>query len=222
MPSNSYKIASEFSAQRMSHPPNPSLPISLNALCELGAILPFKSAADLGCGKLRHYKPLSSISQKLFLVDTEEQLQKIHVDGKRKYTIAQFAEDKSKHNRQIIPLSFYSFSSMSLNIETIFCIAVFDVVLRKIRKSIISSAASNLRKGGFFVLIIPRNDASITDRCNGYNKYQDGHLFFHHGLYTFFKNYDSYSTIINDCKGAGLNLMMDVSNYRQVCLIFSI
>jgi len=215
------KIVPEFTAQRMSHPPNPSLPSVISTLSTLGVMFPLKTVADVGCGKLRHFKQLYAISKILYLVETEEQLRKVHVDGNRKYTIGQIAKSKSNHKRKVIPLSFCSFSSMSLSIDTIFCIAVFDVVLRNIRKSIITSAVSNLRKGGYFVLVIPRNDSSITDRCHSKNSYQDGHVFYHHGLYTFFKNFDSFHTVIKDCQQEGLRLIEDISNYRQVCLIFS-
>ncbi len=66
------KISSEYSAQRMSQKPNPQLQTSIAYLNEyLGFQLEYDKIADVGCGKLRHYKTLSNITKKLYLIDTK-------------------------------------------------------------------------------------------------------------------------------------------------------
>jgi hypothetical protein len=99
-------------------------------------------------------------------------------------------------------------------------IAVFDVVVKDVRVSIIESAKRNLKKNGLFCLIIPRNDWSITRRCNG-NTYKDGFIFKHHGTNTFFKNFENNKSVIKFVEQKGLSLIKNISNYRQAGFIFS-
>lgn len=176
--------------------------------------------ADLGCGKLRHYRILAPRSDELFLIDTPKQLSATHRDGDVSYTIYGFVDAARRRGRRVHVLSSQEFPLAQLKLDVVFCVAVFDVVLLKSRKELTRAAVKNLANGGFFVVIVPRNDTTILRRCSQDNSYLDGHVFWHHGVWTFFHNFRSHDGIVRDCKRAGLSLVKDLSRYRQVCLIF--
>ena len=214
-------IQSEYSAQRMSHPPNPAIALALQELRLMGHKPPFSAIADVGCGKLRHFKIFSSLTKRLYLVDTEEQITREHVDSGKRYTVANFAREKSNSGGKFVALSSELFCKQKYALDLIFCVAVFDVVPRQVRQNIIASCAMNLKKGGHFIVIVPRNDSTITDRFSEANRYMDGHVFERQGIHTFFCNFQSYSTILSDCEKHRLVVTADLSRYRQVCLILS-
>ena len=215
------KIHPEFSAQRRSHPPNPGLELALHFVKDVRPeINGWGRVADLGCGKLRHYDIMRSHSAELYLVDTEEQLSAIHSDCGAEYCVYQEGAKARKHGKKVHVVTENEFASTKLNLDLIVCVAVLDVVLARTRSRIIKSAARNLNRSGFLVLIVPRNDTTILDRCTPENSYQDGHVFFHHGVHTFYRNFRDHSPIVKAAKSAGLTVAKDLSRYRQVCLIF--
>jgi len=211
---------SEFSAQRRSHPPNPALRKALATVAELTGSWNLGRVADIGCGKLRHYKVLAKRAKALFLVDTEKQIAALHKDGKAQYTIPKIAEQARRRGRQVFAVTVQEFSVLPTTIDLVCCVAVFDVVTRQSRQAITVLAAKKLDANGHLVIIIPRNDSTITRRCGATNQYKDGHVFSHHGLQTFFCNFERYGSVIKDCANAGFALVRDLSSYRQVCLIF--
>jgi hypothetical protein len=175
----------------------------------------------MGCGRLRHYKLLVKRARVLFLVDTDKQMAAVHRDGQVCYTIPDVAKLARKKGKKVYALTFEEFENRSLGIDVLFCVAVFDVIVRKTRRKIIAAIASKLGAEGHGVIVIPRNDSTITSRFSSANGYQDGHVFKHHGLETFFCNFERYESVIADCDKEGLSLVCDLSTYRQVCLIFS-
>jgi hypothetical protein len=221
MSNRKIKISPEYSAQRRSHPPNPALVSAIEALKSFGnGTSTLGRVADLGCGKLRHYDLLSTITDTLYLVDTPKQISKTHVDGGTSYTIPQVVEQSRREGRRVHVLCLDDFSEVQLDLDVVFCIAVFDVVPRKTRQALTRVAVQNLSEHGHFVVIAPRNDSSILRRCSKDNKYMDGHVFKHHGVQTFFHNFRSHRSIVHDCAKEGLSTVQDLSRYRQVCLIF--
>jgi len=214
------KIVSEFSAQRRSHPPNPALKKALATITELIGSANLGRVADLGCGKLRHYKLLGRRAEALFLIDTKKQMGAVHRDGKAQYTIPKIASRARAGGRQVYAYTAEEFNALRTAVDLVCCVAVFDVVTRQIRQAIIALAASKLVVNGHFVVIIPRNDSTITRRCSGKNQYKDGYIFSHHGLETFFRNFERHDSVVRDCSKAGFALVRDLSSYRQVCLIF--
>ncbi len=217
-----YDIAAEYSAQRMSHPPNPAIPWAVSSIVDEGQARAARlRIADLGCGKLRHYALLSPISRALYLVDTVKQLHREHLDGRRQYTVVDFAKAASKKGNTVKAVAFHDFEAARLKLDAVFCVAVFDVIVRSLRRRLTRAASHNLRYGGSFVVIAPRNDSSILRRCSRDNRYMDGHVFHHHGITTFYANFRSTATIEADAKAHGLTLENDLSRYRQACLVFS-
>src|SRR5438552_5705223 len=97
-------IRPEYSAQRRSHRPNPALGMAIRAVGLSGDHV--GGIADLGCGKLRHYKVLAPKAGKLFLVDTPEQLYSPHVDGGVRYTIPGVAARASRRGRRVYVMPF--------------------------------------------------------------------------------------------------------------------
>ncbi|MFH2107610.1 MAG: class I SAM-dependent methyltransferase [Chrysiogenia bacterium] len=215
------QINSEYSAQRRSHPPNPALIRSIHYLKEhLNQNVQITRIADLGCGKLRHLKLLLPYADNLFLVDTQLQLNSQHVDGSDLYTIEEVARASSKNGKSVHALSIDKMENMQLKLDLIFCVAVFDVVTQKVRDKLLQIASKNLKENGYLVLIIPRNDSSILKRCTEEKRYQDGYIFTRYKIRTFFHNFKSYKKVIHHCLQKGLHLAVDLSLYRQVCLIF--
>jgi hypothetical protein len=214
------RIVSEYSAQRRSHPPNPVVKNALAVLQDLTQRRNLGVVADVGCGKLRHYVTLRRVAKKLLLVDTDKQLKATHHDSGAAYSIPAVAQSARRRGLEVFALTIEEFSCIKIAVDIAFAIAVFDVVLRKTRQEIAMIVADKLRDGGYFAVIVPRNDSTITSRCVGKNRYRDGHVFSHHGLQTFFCNFRRYDSVIKDCKKAGLRLVRDLSIYRQVCLIF--
>lgn len=216
-----YDIRSEYSAQRMSHPPNPALSWVLSWIHPDGHRVRKLRIADLGCGKLRHFKALSAVATDLILVDTEEQLSRTHRDGDREYTVKHFAKSANRARLGVRAMTSHEFDSSRLKLDAVFCIAAFDVVLRSVRQDFIRASHRNLREDGIFIVIAPRNDSSILRRCSSDNRYMDGHVFHHHGVTTFFTNFKSINTIKGDCEAVGYQLVADLSRYRHACLVFS-
>lgn len=210
----------EFSAQRMSHPPNPAVATAIEALRRRWLALQRAKVADLGCGKLRHLRLLAPLSSHLFLVDTEYQLTTTHRDGNRLYTIRDLAAKRSDAVPAVAALNDTQFAVTKLSLDVVFCVAVFDVVTLDTRKALTAAAYRNLRRGGLFVLIVPRNDSTILVRCATGNAYADGHAFQHHGAYTFFKNFRDTYALARLCEAGGFTMVEDLSVYRQVCLLF--
>jgi Methyltransferase domain len=213
-------IVSEFSAQRRSHPPNPALKTVLAVLPELIGRNSLGTVADIGCGKLRHYRLLVKPAKKLFLVDTEKQLATTHRDKNQSYTVPQIAKLARENGRVVYALTVEQFRGIRNSVDVAFCVAVFDVITRERRREITTLVSDKLKDNGYFVVIAPRNDSTITRRCVKENRYKDGHVFGHHGLQTFFCNFEKYVSIVTDCADVGLGLRLDLSSYRQVCLIF--
>lgn len=213
-------IVSEFSAQRRSHPPNPALKKALRVVVDLTGSKNLGIIADVGCGKLRHYKILSRAARVLWLVDSKKQMAATHRDGNVCYTISSIAGSARKQGRQVYALDVERFCSRRDFIDVAVCVAVFDVVTREHRQQITKCVSDRLRRGGYFVVIIPRNDSTITRRFTEENKYRDGHVFTHHGVQTFFSNFDRYESVIKDCKRGKLELVRDISTYRQACMLF--
>ncbi len=210
----------ELSAQRMSQAPNPAVAWALGALRRRGELTRRRRVVDLGCGKLRHLRVLEPISSRLYLIDTERQLSAAHTDGDRTYTIRQLAEARSNGGHSITALSNKEFAASRLKVDLIFCIAVLDVVTRDARVELVRTARKRLGAGGTFIVVVPRNDTSILDRCNRRNAYQDGHVFAHHGHMTFYRNFRSTSSLRRLCSSMGFMLLEDLSRFRQVCLLF--
>jgi SAM-dependent methyltransferase len=176
--------------------------------------------ADVGCGKLRHYRLLAKVAKVLYLVDTGRQMAATHHDGNQSYTIPGVAKSARRKGRAVYSMTVEEFSRTHGAIDVAFCVAVFDVVTRHRRREIAKIVSDSLREHGCFVIIAPRNDSTITRRCLEENRYQDGHVFAHHGLQTFFCNFEEYGSIVRDCGREGLKLQHDLSSYRQVCLVF--
>lgn len=214
-------ISPEYSAQRRSAPPNPALRLALDALGTLrGGRLQNMRVADQGCGKLRHYRLLRRIARALYLVDTARQLSAIHRDGGSTFRITDFArKENTRSATRVGVLTDREFGRSRLRLDIVFSIAVLDVVPSRQRRAIVHAAARNLRSRGWLVLIIPRNDSSILHRCGPENRYGDGYVFPHHGVFTFYRNFHDVRPLVRECGRAGLELVQDLSSYRQICLL---
>ncbi|SRR6266540_1059033 len=209
----------ELSAQRLSHPPSPLLGVAISYLLKGRRTSHLGRVADIGAGKLRHARLLHRQARRLYLVDTEQQLRAVHRDGSRTYTMETFVAAMRAGNR-VRALSSVLFAGTRLRIDVAFCVAVMDVVPQFVRRQILTAAIRNLRQGGDLVLIVPRNDSTILRRCHRTNRRWDGHWFLNRNGFTFFRNFRSVTPLVRMAEMLGVRLLVDLSVYRQVCLIF--
>lgn len=66
------------------------------------------------------------------------------------------------------------FLASELDLNAVFNICTFDVVMSETRIEMLEAARQNMKEGGNFILIIPRNDSSIICRCKDDNKLLQG------------------------------------------------
>lgn len=220
------RISSAYSAQGSIARPNPFVTTAIAHIADsrlLATDLVEAKVADQGCGKLRHLITLLNHFNEICLVDTDFQLSRTQTLFGKRTTIRDYFANFNSPGKQLNVLSDLQFDSSNLQLDIIFNICVFDVEVPKVRTAMLSSAHKNLRTGGLLVLIIPRNDQSILKRCSEENRYLDGHIFHHHGISTFYKNFDKVKikTLVRNLKRRGFALQADLSRYRQVCMIAS-
>lgn len=219
---NEITVNPEYSAQSSIGKPNPFVLKSINYIFE-SKIVDFNwdiRVADQGCGKLRHFKILKSFFRTIYLIDTEFQLNKRQkIFGRENTTIREYISSLSLRNNDITVLSNLEFGTTKLDLDIVFNICVFDVVLPGARDAMISEIMSNLKRDGLFILIIPRNDQSILKRCLDKYRYQDGFLFRRGKISTFYRNFRNTEEIIDKIKRKGFEIKADLSRYRQICLI---
>lgn len=215
-------IKSSYSAQPSSSKPNPFVEKSILHIADNSFItksLQLLKVADQGCGKLRHLPVFARYFRRIVLVDTMDQLSRrqklFDVDD---ITIAEYIGTAKRKDVSLI--SADRFARTRLALDLIFNVCVLDVEVPHLRDKMFHAAAQNLKIGGLFVVIVPRNDQTILVRCTSENEYQDGHVFRHHGIATFYRNFREQTAITRIGAGAGLYPVADLSVYRQICLIF--
>lgn len=216
-------IRSSYSAQPSTARPNPFVASSIdyimnNQLVQKSARL--IRAADQGCGKLRHLPILIARCHEVILVDTSEQLgRKQTIFSQNDITVPEYVASMGKGNRvEAIPAERFAKSALGLDI--VFNVCAMDVEVPRIRRDMFHAAVRNLRLGGLLTVVAPRNDQTILVRCTPKNKYLDGHVFRHHGVVTFYRNFKRHAALVALGQENGLTLVADLSVYRQVCLIF--
>lgn len=175
--------------------------------------------ADQGCGKLRHSLLLLKRFGRIVLVDTEQQLNKRQrIWASPEISIREYVA-RPKLRDRITVVSSEVFEKSRLDLNVLFNICVLDVEVPSLRQRIIKAAFRNLCHNGIMVLIVPRNDQTITVRCTKKNRFLDGHFFRHHGIATFYKNFAKTSELVQLVEKTGFFVLADLSTYRQACLI---
>lgn len=155
------------------------------------------------------------------MIDTHIQLTKPHRDGRRAFSVVGFAEKENQKRRGWVhPMTVEEFDRSHLALDVIFSIAVLGVVSPDSRGRIVQAASTNLRVGGYFILIVPRNDSSILKRCTKANACLDGHVFVRRGIVTFYRNFSHTAQLEQLCMRAGLEFVADLSRFRQVCMLW--
>lgn len=180
-----------------------------------------RTVADQGCGQLRHLQCLLDKFEQITLVDTRFQLsRRFRINGAA-ITLADYVAslpDGARDRLKVVEAEKFQHSSGSLDV--ILAINTFDVVPPRVRRELVRAAIRNLRTGGVFVVIIPRNDTTITNRCSNANRFLDGHVFEHHGTMTFFRNFRNQGPVVRLVACFDGALIADLSVYRHVCLLF--
>lgn len=220
-PMKSKFLRTENSAQGTKSKPNPFVKSTLEILIkEKNSSLDSNiKIVDLGCGKLRHLEIYTPYAKKIILVDTKYQVERLQkFDGTTNAMQGYISSLKS--NATIVTID--EFSQQNNNVDIVLNVAVMDAVLSKTRLFLAKSAHRNLRKHGYFIVIVPRNDVSILINCTPKNRYQDGHLISKKGtdFKTFYSNFRDPTTLHKLITTCGFNLYKDFSNYRQICWIF--
>lgn len=215
-------IRSENSAQGMTAKPNPFVEVSIALLIEnhlRKRTSHSANIADQGCGKLRHLKVLLKYFSKVVVVDTALQLTRTQELGGDRTTVEDDVAKLRRRYPHLRVMTNQTFARSTLGLDIIFNVCVFDVVLPGTRRELVGSAYRNLRTGGLYCVIVPRNDQSITRRCVPSARYKDGYAFRRNGFSTFYKNFDDSGEIANLLRRAGFEEVADLSRYRQICLI---
>jgi len=214
-------LRTENSAQGTKSKPNPFVKLTLETLTKdknsgLDANI---KLVDLGCGKLRHLEISSHYAKKITLVDTNYQVERLQKFDGTTNTMQGYISSL-KCNATIVTID--EFSQQNNNIDVILNVAVMDAVLSKTRRFLAKSARRNLRKHGYFIVIVPRNDASILINCTLKNRYQDGYMISKKGtdFKTFYSNFRESTALHKLITTCGFDLYKDFSNYRQICWIF--
>jgi SAM-dependent methyltransferase len=216
------QIHPEKSAQGMNARPNPFVTPSIDFLlenCLQNANSHLLAIADQGCGKLRHLKVFLKYFRKILLVDTEAQLRRTQDLGGQLTTVEEYVGSLGSKYPRLKSLPAKLFARSKLRLDVIFNTCVFDVVVAETRRELIKAAFRNIRPGGFYCVIVPRNDQSITSRCVPSTRYRDGYAFRRNGFYTFYKNFRDARAIQQLLKTNGFQQVADLSRYRQICLV---
>ncbi len=213
------KIRAEYSAQPSSAQPNPLVEEAIQYLSSRVLKKTHLRVVDQGCGRLRHLRILLSYFDDILLVDTQHQFNRNQAIFGQHTTLKAYAKGLDMAGKTISLCPAEEFGTLHARADLIFSVAVMDVVLAATRALIVRDAYANLRVGGFYVVIVPRNDSSILRRCNEGNRCQDGHRFAHHNVETFYRNFRDHTPIRRHLGREGFALERDLSRYRQVCLI---
>jgi len=214
-------ITTEYSAQPYAQKPNPMVEKSLIYLADIEGLLEESKICDQGCGALRHLKVLMKYYNDIYMVDTEFQINRSRIIEGNTTTIKEYINDLNVPNKKIKLILNKEFLISDLGLDAVFNLCTFDVVLPEIRKEMLEAARKNIRRGGYFVLIIPRNDSSILCRCKKENIYADGHYFKNRGACTYYSNFRDQKVIIDMALEYNFNLVKDMSIFRHICLIFT-
>jgi SAM-dependent methyltransferase len=219
------EIRWENSAQSKMSPPNPCIVRVIDYFKNVifqGQDISGLRVADQGCGNLRHFEILRRSFRHIVLIDTVLQMNRVHKMGALKITLADYITNLNGHTNRYQLLNNIEFKRAKLNLDIVLCACVMDVVPAKVRREVIQSAASNLKRGGYYCVIVPRNDQTITSRCSRSNSYEDGHIFCRQGFCTFYANFSNgaepHSHLMKLLKDRFVQLC-DLSVYRQLCLI---
>jgi SAM-dependent methyltransferase len=212
----------EYSTQPKAQLPNPALIKAIRYMKEELNLGLTSRIADQGCGALRHLGILAASFSCILLVETQKQLLiKRNFDG-HKSTLRDYVTSLKIPNIQLTLLNSNEFELSSLQLDTIFNICTFDVVLPESRIQMLKSAYRNLKNGGYLLIIIPRNDTSILYRCKEDNKFLDGYIFKRDNCdyYTFYTNYRHSEDIIKLASNFGFSIYKDLSTFKQICMIY--
>ena len=215
------KIRSAFSTQPSTARPNPFVEKVIGHIDDHLYVKKRQlSCADQGCGKLRHLPLLLRRFSTVVLIDTEEQLSRTQQIWRTpQTTIREYAKRLKVSGGLLSVVSSEEFERSRLKLDVIFSVCVLDVEIPRARDRIVRAGYRNLTNGGLLVLIVPRNDQTITVRCTGRNRFLDGHFFRHHGTVTFYRNFTKTADLKRLVEGAGFSVLDDLSTYRQLCLV---
>jgi SAM-dependent methyltransferase len=226
MASEDIDIRWENSAQGKEARPNPFVEKSISYLKQTafeGRDVRKLRVADQGCGNLRHLAVLQRSFKTLFLVDTVLQINRTHRIGSKQVTLAQYIAGLNGRRNSYCLLDNRNFRRAALNLDVVFCVCVLDVIPARVRREIVLAAAANLKDGGYYCLIVPRNDQTITSRCTAANAYEDGHVFKRGQFGTFYANFSNgsrpFCSLSRLLREAGFGTVVDLSVYRHLCLV---
>jgi len=217
------RVSAEHSAQPSTARPNPMVRPALEWVA--ANMCPRLAAgaariADQGCGRLRHLGTLRPHAREVHLVDTAAQLGRRQRLFGRTTSITEYAPRLSDSSAGVSVATVTAFRTGTLSLDCVVCVAVYDALPPGPRSRLPRDAARNLREGGAYVVIVPRNDSSVLKRCRTGNAWADGHTFQRGRVCTFYRNFRDHRPLVTAITGSGLTLAADLSVYRQVCLIF--
>ncbi len=216
-------ICPENSAQGTNSKPNPLVRPVLEKLTNDKRFVLKRNIkiADLGCGKLRHLAICREFSKHILLIDTKLQIERTQKFAGLPATMSQYVESLGDRGTRVRIVDINDFEKQQNNADIVLSVAVMDVVIQDARIRMARAAFRNLRPGGYFVVIVPRNDSSILVNCRQDNRFEDGFLFRNrgHDNLTFYTNFRDTRLLLDLLNESGFHLVEDISVFRQVCFI---
>jgi hypothetical protein len=208
-------INSELSAQGSNARCNPALRGLIEHMTN--NYINADTVAVQAAGKLRNLTIYSEYYDNIFIIETEEQLLKNQVFFEyRNITLSEYINNHALNIRYTTSTQFLL---SNYNFQIIYNVCAYDVVPFSIRYEMAYSAFNNIAHDGYYIIVIPRNDFSITNRFTINNKYQDGHIFNRNSKKTFMINYKNYDSLINMFEDIGFIIVEDLSIYKYIKLI---
>lgn len=168
---------------------------------------------------MRHLAMLAMSFGRVCAVDTRLQLnrrQRLYGSGGRIREVGRILREGWAPVRT---LSAEAFDRSRLSADAILSVCVYQAVPPWTRGRLAAAAFRNLRPGGTYVVIVPRNDSTVLRRCGPSNAAEDGYVFARHGALTFFRNFRSVDPLKQLLSDAGFRLVHDGSRYRHIWLV---
>lgn len=117
------------------------------------------SSFDYGCGKLRYYDDILSVSHFVALVDSEQQLSRTQIVAGKKTTIRK----RVRHSNRLSVLNVHEFSKGASQYDRGFCVNVLSVIpIASIRSRVLRIILSALKPGGTCLFVVQYRNSDFT------------------------------------------------------------
>jgi hypothetical protein len=183
--------------------PAKSVIIASEIIYKLGV----RSIVDFGCGRLRNIPSLEKHFNKIILVDTKVQCDKI--------------KNNSLFKSHYELYSTEEFANLNNTYDAIFLILVLHIVPEiSVRKEILNIIPSKLSANGFLIVDVPTGEKYYRQKCNEKNRYNDGWIMGTGNIKTFYKQYSAIELDNFIIENSKLKLSQKINVDKHLIRIF--